>query len=226
MGNAKNILILSLLGSILFSCDFNPYYSSCGNGYYFSSDKEYGVSDLSYEYAKNPNKDSTLLFHDSLGNISKININTYYKETNVVEQHIEWFEYNDSIIVIKQKPKNKFRELDTLYYLDEYNRFKAFDYHEYWIIKTNTNDVYGPLSLNQYHNYCVKLGVPENFRVLFDDVEPTFLTRIGDILLVILALLFDLLLSAILFSPFVILFIVIKKIRRRNRDNSGVGILK
>lgn len=218
--------MLSLLGSILFSCDFNPYYSSCGNGYYFSSDKEYGVSDLSYEYAKNPNKDTIIAFHDTLGNIVNDTINTYYTATLVIGRHVEWFEYNDSVLVVKQKSKDKFYEEDTLYYLDEYNRFKAFDYHEYWIIKTNTNDVYGPLSLNQYHNYSMKLDVPEKFRVLFDDGEPTFLTRIEDILLVILALLFDLLLSAILFSPFVILFIVIKKIRRRNRDNSGVGILK
>ena len=221
MRNIKYILVLIALSAILFECKFNPYYSSCRNGYYYSSDKDYGVDDICYEYAKNPDKDTIIAFHDTLGNIVNDTINTYYTATLVIGRHVERFEYNDSVLVVKQKPKDKFYEEDTLYYLDEYNRFKAFDYHEYWIIKTNTNDVYGPLSLNQYHNYCMKLDVPEKFRILFDDVEPTFLTQMGNIvsvvLTVLLAILFDLLLLAILCSPFVILFIVIRKIRRRKK---------
>lgn len=222
--------MLSLLGSILFSCGFDPYSTNYGNGYFRESDKEYGFDFLSYQHAKTPNKDSIITFYDTLGNIVTKHIDTSYKGIVVVEQFVEDADYNDSIIVIKQKPKDKFYEEDTLYYLDEYNRFKTFDYHEYWIIKTNTNDVYGPLSLNQYHNYCVKLGMPEKFRVLFDDGEPTFLTRIentflGDILWIVGSVIF-LILVIIICSPIVALFIVIRKSRRRNRDNSGVGILK
>ncbi len=222
--------MLSLLGSILFSCGFDPYSTNYGNGYFRESDKEYGFDFLSYQHAKTPNKDSIITFYDTLGNIVTKHIDTSYKGIGVVEQFVEDADYNDSIIVIKQKPKDKFYEEDTLYYLDEYNRFKAFDYHEYWIIKTNTNDVYGPLSLNQYHNYCVKLDVPEKFRVLFDDGEPTFLTRIentflGDIFWIVGSVIF-LILVIIICSPIVALFIVIRKFRRRNRDNSGVGILK
>lgn len=207
----RNILgwLLVILFTACESCDFNPYYSSCGNGYYFDSDKSYGTDDLCYEYKKNPYKDTIITFHDTLGNIVNDTINTFYVATTVIDYNVDWFEYNDSIIVAMQKPKDKFYEMDTLYYLDEYNRFKAFDYYEYWIIKSNTNDVYGPLSLNQYHDYCKKLGVPDKLRLSFEKSNNNiFIDIVGGILAYLV-------ICGILCSPIVILVLVIIKIRQR-----------
>ena len=93
----QSILIgvsLVILFTACESCDFNPYYSSCGNGYYFDSDKSYGTDDLCYEYKKNPNKDTVITFHDTLGNIVYDTINTFYVATSVIGYNVDWFEYN------------------------------------------------------------------------------------------------------------------------------------
>ncbi len=161
---------------ILFVCIINwwsPYYTDFGNGYYISSDKDYGVDDLVYEYSQNRNQNRNIYLYDTLGRKDTMIISPYHDKEVILGEHIEEIVADDDYILLQRKPKNEFDSLyrsalksDSLAYLGfnydyDYSFRHLFNTIEYWIINKQSNDMYGPLSLNQFNLLREQLGVSE-----------------------------------------------------------------
>lgn len=164
---------------ILFVCIinwWNPYYTDFGNGYYISSDKDYGVDDLVYEYSQNRNQNRNIYLYDTLGRKDTMIISPYHDKEVILGEHIEEIVADDDYILLQRKPKNEFDSLyrsalksDSLAYLGfnydyDYSFRHLFNTIEYWIINKQSNDMYGPLSLNKFNLLREQLGVSERLR--------------------------------------------------------------
>ena len=222
----KKIIALSILTVSLVSCDsdYSPYNTNLGDGYYCCSDKEYGVDFLQYDNRKLSRAD-TVIYHDTLQTTRIVNLDTCNHWDVVVGMHVEEFECNDEFILVKQKPKDKFRAQDTLDWdalpYDSYERFRDhYDFHEYWIVKKQTNEVYGPLSLSHFYEYRKELNVPDEL-LLFSEKSPKAQVRetvFGFSIMAIVTILFYILIGLMIFLPCFGLWKNIKRIRKkRNR---------
>lgn len=194
---------------ILFVCIinwWNPYYTDFGNGYYISSDKDYGVDDLVYEYSQNRNQNRNIYLYDTLGRKDTMIISPYHDKEVILGEHIEEIVADDDYILLQRKPKNEFDSLyrsalksDSLAYLGfyydyDYSFRHLFNTIEYWIINKQSNDMYGPLSLNQFNLLREQLGVSERLR--WSSEEPSLgiknvFYKIKIIFILILPLLFS-----------------------------------
>ena len=180
------VFFLSLLFGyfILFICIvnwYNPFYTDLGNGYFVSSDKDYGTTDLVYEYAENDRQNRNICRYDSLGHKDTLIISPETRGKVIVGMHIEDIEDDSEHIVLQRKPKDVFDSLyisalesDSLAFHGfnsdyDYSFKHFFNTFEYWIIDKQTNDVYGPLSLTQYNSKRKQLGVSETLRLDFED---------------------------------------------------------
>ena len=214
----KKLVVYFILQQLLVSC--NPYYTHIGDGYYVSSDKEYGVDFLSYDNREQLRAD-TVIFHDTLLTTRIVNLDTCNHWYVVVSMHVEEYEYNDEFILVKQKPKDKFSAQDTLDWnalpYESYERFRDhYDYHEYWIVKKQTNEVYGPLSLSLYYDYRKKINVSDDL-LLFSEKSPKDQARdtvFGFTILAIGGIIFYILLGLLIFLSFFGLWKIIKCIRK------------
>lgn len=164
-----------VLGLILFTgCNPNwsPFYTPIGDGFYYSSDKEYGVDELVYDCKYLPNHVDSIVYCDTLQEKTVVHIDSYHKVFGIVDMHVTEFEHDDDFILAEQKPKDKFEKKD---WGDEYDSYKLFrdEYHflEYWIVDKRTTTVYGPLSIGQYHKYREQLGVPDDLKLYVEKTE-------------------------------------------------------
>lgn len=159
-------LLYSLLIMFLFQSCFD---ASIGNGYYLSSDKDYGSNMLVYEYADNANRNPSITRIDTLDNHVTEIIDTCTRNGCVViGQHIVELENDDSFILVKQKPKDKFYAQDSLYrdFHESYILFRdSFNVFDYWIVDKRINNIYGPLSIEDYRNYRNRLQIPNNLKL-------------------------------------------------------------
>ena len=197
---------------ILFICILiwvNPYYTDFGNGYYVSSDKDYGVDDLIYEYPKNSHLSRTICFYDTFGNIDTMIISPKDDSKIILGQHVSPIVADNDFILLQRKPKDVFHSLylsalksDSLAYRGfnndyDYSFRYLFTTNEYWIINKQSNSVYGPLTLTQYYLLRDQLGVSERLRLPFEDqwlkIKNAYIL-IKIILILILPLLFSILL--------------------------------
>lgn len=157
-----------------FAADINPYYSSLGGGYYYSSDKEYGVDEIVYEPENIERGPCAISYHSSLTEFHVDTLDSSHRCGSVISCHVTEFSYDDNFILCERKPREKF---DSLYHeylmVDSNNRFDAYrnDYEafkdgynekEYWVVCKKTVEVFGPLSFEEYQAYRQELNVPES----------------------------------------------------------------
>jgi len=165
----KKLVIFFILIESLVSC--NPYHTHIGDGYYLCSDKEYGVDYLEYNNKDLSRKDTTI-YYDSLRVAHVISLDTCNHWDVVVRSYVAELEDNDDFILVKQKPKDKYKALvktldwDTIPY-EPYDGFRDhYKFYEYWIIKKKANEIYGPLSQTLYNQYRKELNVPDDLLLL------------------------------------------------------------
>lgn len=175
---------------ILLYCifvDFNPYYQDIGNGYYYSSDKEYGVDEIVFDLEDRGDKSVIMTFHGAQGDIRKDTLDSYHKGLIVVPRHVTSFANDDAFILCERKPREKF---DSLYhdylvvdsnnsfdgYRNDYEAFRdGYDEKDFWIICQKTNDVYGPLTWDEYMACRSVLNVPDNLSPYEDPTFPLYI---------------------------------------------------
>lgn len=211
----NRILPFVLFLVIITGC--NPYYDHIGDGYYVSSDKEYGVTDIVYDCSDLPARIDSFIFYDTLQLATVVKTDSGHHVYGIVDEHVTGIEHDDNFILAEQKPKDKFNE----WYPDVYDPYKffrdQFDFHEYWIVDKRTNCVYGPLSIGQYYIYREKLGVPDNLKLFFEKGETAqFFEQILSYILVVGGgILFFAVLAAILILPILLIVWIVKLILRR-----------
>jgi hypothetical protein len=156
-----------LLFCILSFQGCNPYYKDLGDGFFYCSDKDYGVDELVYDYSNLAERKDSIVLQDSLNTSDIICINNYHHVYSIVPVHVESFDYDEDFILAQQKSKDKFLATDTcLFYEDSYKRFRdEYDFFEYWIIDKKQGNVYGPLSFNLYKKYRERLNVPDELQL-------------------------------------------------------------
>ncbi len=209
------ILFTSLLFGyvILFVCIinwWNPYYTDFGNGYYISSDKDYGVTDLVYEFAENDQQNRNLCLYDSLGHKDTMIVSPNNNREVILGEHIAEIVADDDYILLQRKPKNMFDSLYRSALKNDSLAFYGFNYDydysfrhlfktiEYWIIDKQSDDAYGPLSLNRFDILREQLGVSEKLCWTSEDqsfeIKSVFY-KIKIIFILILPLLFSILIA-------------------------------
>lgn len=89
----------------------------------------------------------------------------------VIQSFIDDVVFDDSFILVDQKPLGKICEVDypkdknaSTFNQDEFmmDRLKESNMHDYWIILKKTNEIYGPLTKKDYLDIKKKLNVPSN----------------------------------------------------------------
>ena len=205
------VFFLSLLFGyfVLFVCMincWNPFYIDFGNGYYISSDKDYGVDDLEYEYSKSYHQNRCICIYDSLRQKDSMVISPDNLREVILGRHISQIESDNDFIILQRKPKDVFDSLYVSALKNDSLAFRGFnsdyDYSfkyffktiEYWIIDKHSNDMYGPLPMTRYYSMRDQLGVSEKLRLPFEnqslEIEKTIL-MIKIIFILILPLLFS-----------------------------------
>ena len=203
----KYVAILLSFFFLQIAC--NPYHTDYGNGYYVSSDKQYGKDELVYDYQKHSNQRKEITFHEASGAERIVSADT---SDLIVGMHVEAIVYDNDFILVKQKPKDKFlshRSEDINTYEQFRYEYKVFDY---WIVKKQSNDVYGPFSFEQFCQYKKQLNVPDGLSLQEGDCSVVKSTE--DFLEIVGHLLFWLLLTIPLVG---IVFLIRINKRKRNR---------
>ena len=222
-------VILSLF--LLAGCDPNwsPYYTSIGDGFYYSSDKEYGVDYLVYDYEFLPNHVDSIVFCDTLQVRNVVRIDSNHYGYGIVDMHVVEFEDDDNFILAEQKPKDKFEKMD---WGDEYDSYRLFrdEYHflEYWIVDKRTTTVYGPLSIGQYHKYREQLGVPDDLKLYVEksNSEQWMTKALGWLMMALLFAIVLIIMALPLLLVVLGLEFIIGKIKKRNAESKTSDNLK
>ena len=218
----KKLVIFFILKMSLVSC--NPYYTHIGNGYYLISDKEYGVDYLEYNNQDLSRKDTTI-YYDSLRVAHIVKLDTCNHWDVVVSSYVAEFEDNDDFILVKQKPKDKYKALvdtldwDTIPY-EPYEGFRDhYEFYEYWIIKKKTNEIYGPLSLTLYNEYRKELNVPDDLLLLSEKSPKAKAQEImlGVSITILGAVAVYFLIGFAITFLFAGIFLIIKQIRKKRK---------
>lgn len=170
---------LFLLVGLLFFCD--PFNTSYGNGYYVSSDTDYGQDDLIYDCLDNDSGNRMICFHDTLGNIDTLFIPNNRTSEGVLSRHVSPIDSDDKYIILQRKPRSEFDSLflnalnsDSLAYIGlvpdcDYSFRYLYNNTQFWIVDKQSNDIYGPLTKSQYEVYRKKLNISDWLRFPYED---------------------------------------------------------
>ncbi len=157
-------------------------YASCEDyGYHCEYDPSNGLPFLINTRADTIQKKDLCnycyIYYDSLESISTV---SWDSTTIAVKASIEDMVTNDTFALVSQKPVEKIYEYigkNKIQYVwsSEKEMVEEIDYFEYWIIFTQKDIIYGPLSLSQFNFYRQKLGVPNNLRLDFEKSTTSFI---------------------------------------------------
>lgn len=171
----KKSIVVFIIAIFLFSCEsnwgnYNGYKFDHDSGieYYIVLDKGQNIyfSDSKVERAK---KGTLVKFHSNSGKVDSIYLSNGSRviRSFVLKDNIA---FDSSFILVDQKP------LDSIFGLkmDPYphweidptkEKINKSNFHQYWIIKKQTDDIYGPLTKEEYLEKRKELMIPTSLQI-------------------------------------------------------------
>lgn len=181
----KNNYLYTLLVLVFIVSSCETKWDNYG-GYkmdYDSKLQHYIILDKSDTVCTNPlgytHEGCRIIFHNPQGDIDTFCID---KGGTVIETYVDEVKYDDKFILVNQKLLGKICECNPDCLKEKYGKeshtatsfefckdaLKKSKVHDYWIIVKATNDIYGPLSANQYAQKRKALSVPGDLKLDFE----------------------------------------------------------